>query len=104
MRVLDSHLHLWDPELLHYTWLEGPLAWLFGATEIEHARVARASTESAVFVQAETVEDAIRRARELAAAHPALDLAALAGRIQRRLDRRSRLTPGLWNDGDAADD
>lgn len=46
----------------------------------------------------------IGRARELAAAHPALDLAALAGRIQRRLDRRSRLTPGLWNDGDAADD
>lgn len=57
MRVLDSHLHLWDPELLHYTWLEGPLAWLFGATEIEHARIGRASTESAVFVQAETVED-----------------------------------------------
>jgi len=57
MRVLDSHLHLWDPELLHYTWLDGPLAWLFGATEIEHARIPRATTERAVFVQAETVED-----------------------------------------------
>lgn len=57
MRVLDSHLHLWDPELLHYTWLEGPLAWSFGATEIEHARIPRATTERAVFVQAETIED-----------------------------------------------
>lgn len=57
MRVLDSHLHLWDPELLHYIWLEGPLGWLFGATEIEHARIGRATSERAVFVQAETIED-----------------------------------------------
>ncbi len=57
MRVLDSHLHLWDPELLHYEWLEGPLAWLFGETEIGQARLARATDEKAVFVQAETVED-----------------------------------------------
>ncbi|WP_311257882.1 amidohydrolase family protein [Microbacterium sp. WCS2018Hpa-9] len=57
MRVLDSHLHLWDPELLHYTWLEGPLGWLFGETEIEHARIGRATSERAVFVQAETIED-----------------------------------------------
>lgn len=57
MRVLDSHLHLWDPELLHYTWLEGPLAWLFGETEIEHARIGNATAERAVFVQAETIED-----------------------------------------------
>ncbi|MDR6143021.1 L-fuconolactonase [Microbacterium foliorum] len=57
MRVLDSHLHLWDPELLHYTWLEGPLAWLFGETEIEHARIGNATSERAVFVQAETIED-----------------------------------------------
>lgn len=57
MRVLDSHLHLWDPELLHYTWLEGPLAWLFGETEIAHARLDAAADEKSVFVQAETVED-----------------------------------------------
>ncbi|MGN7949755.1 amidohydrolase family protein [Microbacterium sp. 22215] len=57
MRVFDSHLHLWDPELLHYTWLEGPLAWLFGETEVENSRIVRATTEKAVFVQAETVED-----------------------------------------------
>jgi L-fuconolactonase len=57
MRILDSHLHLWDPELLHYTWLEGPLAWRFGDTELEHARLGRAAEERTVFVQAETVPD-----------------------------------------------
>lgn len=57
MRVLDSHLHLWSPEALHYTWLEGPLAWDFAALELEHARLDAATTEKAVFVQAETVED-----------------------------------------------
>lgn len=57
MRVLDSHLHLWDPEILTYTWLEGPLAFLFGDREISDARVALATTEKSVFVQAETVAD-----------------------------------------------
>lgn len=57
MRILDSHLHLWDPEVLAYTWLEGPLAWRFGDIELEHARVERATDERAVFVQAETAED-----------------------------------------------
>ncbi|GGM60964.1 amidohydrolase family protein [Microbacterium saperdae] len=57
MRVLDSHLHLWDPELLEYDWLEGPLAFRFADTELEHARLEHATTEKSVFVQAETVED-----------------------------------------------
>lgn len=57
MRVIDSHLHLWRPDLLTYTWLEGPLAWDFAVREIDLARVERATTESAVFVQAETIED-----------------------------------------------
>lgn len=57
MRVLDSHLHLWDPELLHYTWLEGPLGWLFAETEIGLARVERATTEKSIFVQAETIAE-----------------------------------------------
>ncbi|MCT2223712.1 amidohydrolase family protein [Microbacterium paraoxydans] len=57
MRILDSHLHLWDPEALGYTWLEGPLAGRFGADEFERARVERATDERAVFVQAETIED-----------------------------------------------
>lgn len=57
MRVLDSHLHLWSPTTLTYTWLEGPLAWEFAALEIEHSRIAAAADERAVFVQAETIED-----------------------------------------------
>ncbi|WP_101848166.1 amidohydrolase family protein [Zhihengliuella sp. ISTPL4] len=57
MRILDSHLHLWDPEALGYTWLEGPLARRFGADELERARVEQATDERAVFVQAETAED-----------------------------------------------
>ncbi|MBP3976537.1 amidohydrolase [Microbacterium sp. BLY] len=57
MRILDSHLHLWDPEVLAYTWLEGPLAWRFGDIELEHARLDAATAERAVFVQAETAED-----------------------------------------------
>lgn len=56
MRVLDSHLHLWDPEVLEYTWLEGALARRFADVELEDARLA-AADEQAVFVQAETVED-----------------------------------------------
>ncbi len=44
MRVLDSHLHLWDPEVLTYTWLEGPMAYRFADLELEHARLALAET------------------------------------------------------------
>lgn len=57
MRVIDSHLHLWDPELLRYTWLEGPLAGRFSEVELEQARLNAASEEKAVFVQAECVEE-----------------------------------------------
>lgn len=57
MRVLDSHLHLWDPEVLTYTWLEGPLAGRFGGGELERARIEDASEETSVFVQAGARED-----------------------------------------------
>lgn len=57
MRVLDSHLHLWDPEVLTYTWLEGPMAYRFADLELERARLQQAEPEKCVFVQAETVED-----------------------------------------------
>lgn len=57
MRVIDSHLHLWDPELLEYTWLEGPYDFRFAETELEHARLSGVVEEKAVFVQAETAED-----------------------------------------------
>ncbi|MBT2483691.1 MULTISPECIES: amidohydrolase [unclassified Microbacterium] len=57
MYALDSHLHLWDPELLRYPWLDGPLAALFAGTELEHARIEHATGEKVVFVQAGTVEE-----------------------------------------------
>ncbi|WP_223622628.1 amidohydrolase [Microbacterium sp. EST19A] len=57
MRVIDSHLHLWDPDLLDYTWLEGPYDARFAETEVERDRLVGVTEEKAVFVQAETVED-----------------------------------------------
>lgn len=56
MRAIDSHLHLWDPEILEYSWLEGPYDFRFAQTELEHDRLASIADEKAVFVQAETVE------------------------------------------------
>jgi len=57
MRVVDSHLHLWDPQALDYTWLEGPLAWTFSDWEIAEDALADVEDEVAIFVQAETVEE-----------------------------------------------
>lgn len=68
MRVVDAHLHLWDPELFDYDWLEGPLAARFGPGERRRAGVA---VEGSVFVQAECVpesyESEVRWVSELAA-------------------------------------
>lgn len=94
MRVLDSHLHLWDPELLHYEWLEGPLAWLFGETEIEHARLQRATTEKAVFVQAETVaDDFLEEVRWVAGLAPRIGVVGIVAGV--RLDRGTDTTAHL---------
>lgn len=57
MRVMDSHLHLWSPDVLEYAWLEGPLAFEFAALELQTSRVAGATGEAAVFVQAECVPE-----------------------------------------------
>jgi L-fuconolactonase len=57
MRVIDSHLHLWDEEVLTYTWLEGPYAHRFAQTELDHDRLSGVSDEKAIFVQAETVAE-----------------------------------------------
>jgi len=56
MRVLDSHLHLWDPRELDYTWLSGRLDRTFGPDEYRAAADdAGAAERSAIFVQAECV-------------------------------------------------
>ena len=57
MRVLDSHLHLWRPDLLQYTWLKGPLAYEFETLELEHARIPGVTESGVVFVQAECIEE-----------------------------------------------
>lgn len=65
MRILDSHLHLWDPALLPYAWLEGRLLRRFGPEDYRHAVEGTAATDAderpvargAVFVQAESAEE-----------------------------------------------
>lgn len=52
MRVVDTHLHLWDPALLSYPWLDGALARRFGPAELRAAGGAGRDA-SYVFVQAE---------------------------------------------------
>jgi L-fuconolactonase len=56
MRVLDSHLHLWDPSRLDYAWLEGPLAEPFTTSELGAASVGQEGGRAAVFVQADCTE------------------------------------------------
>lgn len=54
MRVLDSHLHLWDPAVLDYEWLEGSLRRRFGPEDLagEQAAAPGMDAGGAVFVQA----------------------------------------------------
>lgn len=86
MRVLDAHLHLWDPEALTYTWLEGPMAYRFADLELEHARLERAETEKCVFVQAGTVDDDfLDEVLWVAGLAPALGVVGIVAGI--RLDR-----------------
>lgn len=86
MRVLDSHLHLWDPEVLTYTWLEGPMAYRFADLELEHARLGLAEPERSVFVQAETIEDDfLTEVDWVAALAPALGIVGIVAGV--RLDR-----------------
>lgn len=58
MDVVDSHLHLWDPSVLNYEWLQGELIRPFGpdelATEIPQDESARFGF---VFVQADCLAE-----------------------------------------------
>ena len=51
------NLHLWDPGLLDYSWLDGPLRARFAAEELADAGLTDASPSEAVFVQAECAEE-----------------------------------------------
>ncbi len=89
MRLLDSHLHLWDPSRLDYEWLAGPLARRFAAEELEQAGVDGAERAAAIFVQAECVDsqflDEVRWVSETAARTGVIGIVAGA-----RLDRGER--------------
>ena len=37
MTILDAHLHLWDPDVLRYDWLEGDLRRRFGPDDLRAA-------------------------------------------------------------------
>ncbi len=56
MRVLDSHLHLWNPSVLEYPWLEGPLRARFAAEELATAIGDVDGERGYVFVQADCLE------------------------------------------------
>jgi L-fuconolactonase len=50
MRVLDSHLHVWDPAVLRYEWLDGPLRRRFAADELAQAIAAGPDADDRAFV------------------------------------------------------
>lgn len=56
MRALDTHLHLWDPALLDYDWLDGVLRDRFGVDELRAALSGGAGPQEFVFVQAGAAE------------------------------------------------
>lgn len=86
MRVMDSHLHLWDPEVLTYEWLDGPLDFRFAEDEIFEEQLDDATEEAAIFVQADPIEeqalDEVRWVDEIALAAGVVAIVAGA-----RLDR-----------------
>jgi len=54
VRILDTHLHLWDPAVLRYPWLSGALLRRFGPEDWRAAAEQAGPAErAAVFVQAE---------------------------------------------------
>ncbi|MFE6735019.1 amidohydrolase family protein [Microbacterium sp. NPDC057650] len=56
MRVVDSHLHLWDPEVLSYPWLEGELDEAYAAEQLLDDQIEDVDEQVAIFVQADPVE------------------------------------------------
>lgn len=94
MRVMDSHLHLWDPEVLSYPWLEGELDSRFAVDELLNDRIDDADEQIAVFVQADPVEkqsiDEVRWVDAIAEATGVVAIVAGA-----RLDRGRKTTRHL---------
>lgn len=57
-RIIDSHVHFWDPQRLHYAWLASvPAIDRAYLTDHVPPRVGNASVEGIVFVQADCAAD-----------------------------------------------
>ncbi|WP_427170611.1 amidohydrolase family protein [Arthrobacter sp. 92] len=50
IKIIDSHVHVWEPTRFHYAWLEGELNTPFLPADLPHVE---ARTRGAVFVQAD---------------------------------------------------
>ncbi|MDQ7879319.1 amidohydrolase family protein [Microbacterium sp. QXD-8] len=82
MRVVDGHLHLWDPEVLTYEWLEGSLLRPFGPDELDLAlQDAPDDDFGFVFVQAEcAAEQSVAEVDWVAALAPRVPLRGIVAR------------------------
>lgn len=86
MRVIDSHLHLWNPAVLTYPWLDGALSATYAAEQIDAERLAGVEAEAAVFVQADPLEEqSLDEVRWVDAAADATGVVAIVAGA--RLDR-----------------
>lgn len=66
MRLTDSHLHLWDPHVLHYAWLN-EVPQISGPQLPEHRFADESDLQAAIVVQADcSPEQAIEEARWVA--------------------------------------
>lgn len=94
MRVVDSHLHLWDPAVLTYDWLEGDLDDTFAADRLSEDRIEDVDQQVAVFVQAGAAPkqaiDEVRWVESIASATGVVAIVADA-----RLHRRRKLQKHL---------
>lgn len=99
MRVLDSHLHLWDPAVLTYPWLEGELDSAFAAAELLDDRIEDVEQQIAIFVQADPLEkqsiDEVRWVDSIAAETGVVAIVAGArldrgGKTERHLEALAR--------------
>ena len=82
MRVVDGHLHLWDPEVLTYPWLEGSLLRPFGPDELDLALQDLPNVDVGfVFVQAECApEQSVAEVDWVASLAPRVPLRGIVAR------------------------
>ena len=95
MRILDSHLHLWDSAALRYTWLSGRLIGPFGPSQRRAATEEAGDAErAAIFVQAECVpDDALAEVDWVTALAPEAGVVGIVARVE--MERGAAVRPHL---------